>query len=772
MRDADFRLVPAAIAAWAATAAGLLLPPGPVAAGGALAAIVAVVALVAGRGWAAALAVALAFGSAAALVTAVRVADRDASVLVGLAGYGRQVELDLALSDDPRSLPGGFSGAGRVLVPATASAVHHDGQIWRVDDDVIVLAEAEGWLGLLPGQRLRGTGTLLPPRGGDLVAAALAARGPPELQGQPSPLQRGAGSLRDGLVEAAHALPEGPRGLLPGLVVGDISGMDPLLEEQFRATGLTHLVAVSGANCAIVVGAVLWLLRWLGVPRVPLALAAGLALAGFVVLARPSPSVVRAVAMGAVALLALAAGRPKPAIPALAAAVLVLVFVSPSLVLSPGFALSVAATTGIMVLAPGWTRALKARRVPAGVAEAIAVALSAGLSTAPLIAGLSASVSLVSVPANLLAAPAVPPATILGVLATVVAPVSAPAAAGLAWLAGWPTRWLVLVAEHGSGLRDATLPWPGSVRGALLLAVILAVALVATGRSVALRRLTAAVVVGLVVFGLPARTLVTGWPPPGWLFVACDVGQGDALVVRAGVDQAIVIDTGPDPVTVDECLRDLGVDRVPLLVLTHLHADHAGGLAGVLRSRSVGVIQTGPLPEPGPAWADVVQIAAAGGVPTETAAVGEVREVAGVRIEVLWPAEAARGSRSDANNSSLVLRVSSAGMSILLTGDMEIEAQQALLRSEVELRADVWKVPHHGSAYQHEAFLAEVQASLAVISFGADNDYGHPAPSLLGLLHGLGMQVSRTDQDGAVAVGLGADDTVWVAERSRGSPDP
>lgn len=770
MNDADFRLVPAAIMAWAATAAGLLLPPGPVAAGAVVAALAAAVSLVLTWRWAAAVAVALAFGSAAAVVTAVRVADRDGSMLLTLTERGGSVEVDLVVSDDPRSLASGPSGAGRVLVPATATAVRSDEQHWRVDDDVIVLADADGWLGILPGQRLRATGTLLPPRGGDLVATALAARGPPQLQGRPSPLQRGAGSLRTGLVDASQVLPEGPRGLLPGLVVGDTSGMDPLLVEQFRATGLTHLVAVSGANCAIVVGAVLWLLRWLGVPRVPLALAAGLALAGFVVLARPSPSVVRAAAMGAVALIALAAGRPKPAVPALAAAVLVLVFVSPSLALSPGFALSVAATTGIMVLAPGWTRALKARRVPSGVAEAIAVATAAGLLTAPLIAGLSASVSLVSVPANLLAAPAVPPATILGVLATLVAPLSAPAAEVLVWLAGWPTRWLVLVAEGGSGVRDATVPWPGSIRGALLLAVVLLAAFVLVGRSRLVRRLAAAIMVGLVVLGLPVRALIPAWPPPGWLMVACDVGQGDALVVRTGTDQAIMIDTGPDPIAADGCLRDLGVSTVPLVVLTHLHADHAGGLAGVLRSRSVGAIQTGPLPGPDPALAEVRAVAAGSGVPTLTAAVGEVREVAGVRVEVLWPAEPTRGTRSDANNSSVVLRVTSGSVSILFTGDVEIEAQRGLVRSGVDLRADVLKVPHHGSAYQDNGFLAAVDASLAVISVGADNDYGHPAPVLLAELTSLRMQIMRTDQDGAVAVGVGDNGTVWVAGRARGSP--
>lgn len=775
----DLRLLPAALAIWAATALALQVRP-VVAAGVGLVAVVATVGLLTcgrsarGRGWLSVVAVALAFTAAGALGTAARVAARDASPVAqaasGPTAARTTVTLELEITDDPRPIADGFGGQSRVLVPARATALSIGGVRQPDDTAVVVLADAVGWGDLLPSQRVRADGRLLPPRGGDLTGAAFAARGPPDRLGGPSWLQRAAGALRAGLVRAAAVLPERPRGLLPGLVLGDTSGMDPILVEEFRATGLTHLVAVSGANCAIVVGAVVWLLRRVGVPRVLLAVLAGVALAGFVVLVRPSPSVLRAAAMGAIALLALASGRPRSALSALSAAIVVLMLVVPGLAWSPGFALSVAATAGIVLMAPYLLEWLRRRRVPAGLAAALAVSIAASTATAPLIAALSSTVSLVSIPANLLAAPAVPVATVLGVLATLVSPLSGSVASGLAWLAGVPTAWLVLIAEYGSGLPAATHTWPGGAAGGgLLAAALLACALGAQRWPAVGRVLLAAALSGLLVV-VPVRVLGPGWPPDGWLFVACDVGQGDALVVRAEAGQAVVVDAGPDPAAVDRCLRDLGIDSIPLLVLTHLHADHVAGLSGALADRRVGTLEVGPQPDVGLAYDEVLELARSAGATVATGRVGEVRRVGGVEVTVLAPVTAAHGSRSDPNNSSLVLRVSTGGIGLLLTGDIEVEGQDALLDSGADLRAEVLKVPHHGSAYQDDAFLAAVDARVAVISVGADNDYGHPSSALVDELRALGTQVWRTDTDGALAIGRSDGGLLWVSPRSRAPP--
>src|SRR3954470_3965346 len=271
---------------------------------------------------------------------------------------------------------------------------------------------------------------------------------------------------------------------------------------------------MSGANVAIVLAAVLRPLRRRAVDRRVQALVAGVALMGFVVLAGPDASVVRAAAMGVVTLLALASGRSRAALPALAAAVCVLLLLDPGLARVAGFALSVVATAGIVLLAPGWSRSLRRRGCWAVLADAVAVSAAAGVVTAPIVAGLSGTVSLVSLPANLLAAPAVPAATVLGLLAAVLGIPVPPLTDGLVWLAGWPTRWLVLVARAAAGIPDgaaggaarttraaAGIPdgatgWPAGTTGAALLTVVLVVGW-ALWRFPRLRPLALAVVAGL-----------------------------------------------------------------------------------------------------------------------------------------------------------------------------------------------------------------------------------------------------------------------------------
>jgi competence protein ComEC len=610
---------------------------------------------------------------------------------------------------------------------------------------------------LLPGQRLTARGRLAPPRGGDLTAGVLSAVGPPVLRAAPPSSQRVAGALRAGLQRACAPLPDEPGGLLPGLVVGDTSRLPPTVEEDFFATGMTHLNAVSGSNVAIVVGAVLLVARW---ARAGPWLAAGLcgvALVGFVILVRPSPSVVRAATMGAIGLAALAAGRPRAALPALAAGVTVLVLVDPELAGDAGFALSVLATGGLLLLAPRWRDALRRRRVPTGFAEALAVPAAAQLACAPVVAGISGTISLVAVPANLLAVPAIAPATILGVAAATVSPVWPPGAEFLAWLASWPAWWLVTVARHGARLPAGTLPWPDGVTGALLLGMLTVAMLVATRHPV-VRRLVAVLAVAVVLGALPVRLVAPGWPPAAWVVAACAVGQGDAVVLPVAPGRAVVVDAGPDPGAVDACLRGLGVREVPLLVVSHFHVDHTGGVAGVFRGRRVGAVLAPSWPEPA-AGRDLVRAAAAAGsAELVTAPAGWRYRAGAVELTLVGPPYPLRGTRSDPNNNSLMLLATVAGVRVLLAGDAETEEQRALLDHPPPggLRAHVLKVAHHGSAYQDPAFLDAVRPAVALVPVGAGNTYGHPNAAVLGRLTRGGARVLRTDTDGDVAVVTGS----------------
>ncbi len=716
---------------------------------------------------------------AGAAATAARVAERDAGPLAGLADRRAMVRVSLVVGDDPRPVrasrrPETVAIPGR-LVWIEADGVADTGGAatpvrFRTGARVLVLASGAAWTRLLPGQRVQTSGRLAPSRGGDLQAAVLSA-GSEHPVATPAPwLQQAAGGLRGGLRRACAPLPPEPGGLLPGLVVGDTTHLDPALAEEFRATGMTHLVAVSGSNCAIIVGAVLLIARLCRAgPRLSAVLCA-LALTGFVILARPSPSVLRAAAMGGLALVALASGRPRAAVPALATVVAVLVVVDPGLAGDAGFALSVLATAGLLLLAPGWVAALRRHRVPAGVAEALAVALAAQVACAPVVAALSATVSLTAVPANLLAAPAVAPATILGVVAALLSVPWPQGGQYAAWLGSWPARWLVWLAHAGAGTSSSAVPWPSGTGGGLLLAVLLLLVLVAW-RIGLLRRLALVTALAATVGAVPVRLAVAGWPPPGWFVAACDVGQGDAVVLPAGPRQAVVVDTGPQPAPVDACLRSLGIDRVALLLISHFHADHVGGVEGVLRGRPATAVVVPEYQEPAGGAAAVRDAARRIGAPVHVARAGEEYVAGAVRLSVLGPVRPLRGTRSDPNNNSLVVLATVGGRTVLLAGDAEAEEQRSVCSSPAvdDLRVDVLKVAHHGSSYQDVGFVARAAPAVALVSVGQGNGFGHPDLAVLSRLGEDGARVLRTDLDGTVAVA--ADHGQLAVAAHRGWPE-
>jgi competence protein ComEC len=350
-----------------------------------------------------------------------------------------------------------------------------------------------------------------------------------------------------------------------------------------------------------------------------------------------------------------------------------------------------------------------------------------------------------------LAEPAVVPATVFGFAAAVVAPVWLGGAQALAWVAGWPCRWLVWIAERAGGLGGASLSWPGGAPGGLGLLAVMVVAFVMARRAGLWRLLPVAALIAVLI-QIPVRSVAVGWPPAGWMMVACDVGQGDAIVLAAAPHVAVEVDAGPDPVAVDRCLRSLGITTVSVLILSHYHLDHVGGIAGVFHGRRVGRVITGPLAEPVSGVDLVHDVVRQHGMAVTAASVGSQYQVGRVRLEILGPAAAFHDTRSDPNNSSLIVRATVGDTRVLLPGDAEIEAQQAILAASVDVRADVLKVPHHGSAYSDPTFLAAAHARVAVISVGLHNDYGHPSPILLTELARLGVPVRRTDRDGDVAV--------------------
>jgi len=749
------------------------------------------------------------------------------------------VERVRSSADPPPDSPTSPSRPGSSPLPLPPPTPTATSTETRTPATVMVRAQdVPAWRSLIPSTRVTADVRVTPGSATASSAALLTVHGPPRALAPPDLPQRIAARLRAGLRSACDHLPPDTRGLLPGLVVGDTSRLPDELSEAFRATDLGHLTAVSGANLAVVLAVLLGaparagtverggLARLLGLSLRTTALLGTAVTLAFVTVCRPDPSVLRAAATGLIGLLALATGRPRQGLPALSGAALVLVLVDPYLARSFGFVLSALATAGLLVLGPRWTAALTARRWPPHLAAAVAATAAAQAFCAPVTILLAPRVSLVAVPCNLLAEAAVAPATLLGFAALVADPFSHPLARTLADLAAVPAAWLVAVARHGAALPGAQLAWPAGATGAALL-VLLTVALrwaapafLASSRLRSRRtRLLLAACLALllpaVLLRPPTLTrLATGWPPPGWRLAVCDIGQGDMTVLPVTADSAVVVDAGPDPKAADGCLRELGITQVPLVVLTHFHADHAEGLPGVLHGRTVGALQVTTLDSPPGEQARVVRWAGAAAIPVLRARRGEHR-TAGPTLswDVLWPADTPPADAPGPNNASIALLVTVGApphsLRVALLGDLEPPAQAALLQPGLgsqgeepgaqgeqpgghgeqpkgygeqpgdhgeipsDARAgppsarrlgpvDVLKVAHHGSANQDWALMAALHPRLALISCGADNPYGHPSPHTVSSLRALGATVLRTDQVGDIAV-LGDSGTLAAA---------
>src|SRR4051794_22277990 len=745
----DLRAVVLGLAAWAGALAALELPawcwPAAAATGGLW--------LVSRRrrGPRATLAACLMAAVGVAAITAARVHANRSGVVARLADDGAVVTVAARVATDPVLRRGRFGSYS--LTRVTVTEVVGRGRRATTRAAVLVIGD-EAWRTVRLGSRVRATGRLGRAAGPDL-AGVLSTRSPPHVLTRPGALLGGAARVRAGIRRAVAGAAPDARALVPALVVGDDSSMSTSVVADFRTCGLTHLAAVSGTNLTLVVGFLLILARWVGVRARGLVVVGAFGVAGFVLLARPEPSVLRAAAMGSVALLGLGSRGPDPGARALGVALLVLLLLAPWLAASAGFALSSLATGGILLLGPPLRDAL-ASWLPRWAAEALAVPLSAELACTPVVAAISGQVSLVAVVANLAVAVVVGPATVLGLVGGVLMLVVPPVGSACGWAAGICASWIIAVAVHLARLPTAALGWS---TGATSLAVLVAACVVAAlAAPRLLRRPGWSMSLSVVLVLVMVRPLPSpGWPPPGWILVACDVGQGDGLVLNAGGGAAVVVDAGPDPTLMGRCLGRLGVHRLPVVVLTHFHADHVAGLPGVLDRSPVGEIDVTGTEDPAYGAEEVHRWAAAAGVPVRVPAYGEVRRGGAVTWQVIGPVGGSVGGAhgeegSVPNNASLVLLVSSHGIRILMSGDMEPEAQQRLARATPHLVVDVLKVPHHGSRYQDADLLTGLGARLAVVSVGKDNDYGHPSTATLALLRQAGMTVERTDQEGDVAV--------------------
>ncbi len=567
--------------------------------------------------------------------------------------------------------------------------------------------------------------------------------------------------------------------LARGFVLGEDEAIDPPTVEDFRRSGLSHLLAVSGQNVALLALLAIPVLAALGIPlRTRLVWVLGL-IAVYVPLAGAGPSIQRAGVMGALSVVATLAGRRASRFFALAVAATAMLALEPGVATDVGWQLSFAAVLGILLLAAPLRETIIARIGATSwrraLAEGAAMTISATLATAPLIAYHFEAISTTTLIANLLALPAVAPAMWLGMLAAAAGQIpgfpvaminalDAPLLAYIAQVAAWCGRpsWAYLHLRIGIGALVASY-------AAIALGAVAALRLghkrrIATlrkrradgpishpmGGFSARRRAVLGAMAILAAVGVALALRVPGGgaaagPPMGLRVSVLDVGQGDAILLQPAGAPAVLVDGGPPGDGLVAKLRTAGVERIGAAVVTHDQSDHAGGIRELLGTMPVGRLLYAVLGRP-----TLAEARAAGAVPRRLAEGSEVRD-GRLRLDVLWPPRellAVPHRGEDPNRLALVMLVRWRRFRMLLTADAEAET------TPIDPGPiDVLKVAHHGS---DDAGLGDLldrtRPKLAVISVGADNPFGHPTPGTLATLADHGVPVLRTDEDGTVVL--------------------
>ena len=537
------------------------------------------------------------------------------------------------------------------------------------------------------------------------------------------------------------------RGVIAGIVLGEDEGLSDELRDSFRASGLYHVLAVSGQNVAFLAAGVL-LLAWLaGIPRWAGELGVLGSIAAYVLAVGLQPSVVRAGVAGALASLAWLASRPRDQWYFLLLGAAVLLASNPYNVVDPGFQLSFAAVAAIFVAVARLERRLEGYPLPPTLAEVVAVSAACGAATAPIVWFHFQAIPLYTVVSNALGTIVVAPILGLGLVAAALDPVWPASAATVAWANGWLAAYLAGVARV-----VAALPFAQLTSGRALAVLVIAAVLVAAStrmRRGARRRLGAVAAVALVAVvawnALPERVPP---PPDGLRMTFLDVGQGDSTLIQVR-GAAVLVDEGPPEARVADQLRRLGIRRLEALLMTHPSRDNIGGAEEILRSIDVGLVLDPALPFDNPFGRPALAEARRRRIPIDVVRTGRAYRIGDLTLRIVWPDGTARPA-ADPNDHATVLLASYGAIDVLLPADAESNVTLPLRLPPVE----IVKVAHHGSKDAGlDALLDRLRPAVAIVSVGAGNDYGHPAPSTLAALAAeRGLRAYRTDRHGRITI--------------------
>lgn len=626
---------------------------------------------------------------------------------------------------------------------------------------------------LVPGSRVRVEGPITHQE--MTSTEAFSITGPVAVQEQHVALSQYARvltGLRRGLVLASQNV--SGASLLPGFAVGDTTLVSPHLDAAMIESSLSHLVAVSGANCALITGVMMWLVGVCGGGRhIRTGVALG-TLAGFVVLVGPDTSIQRAAIMATITLIGVVTGRSTFALPALGWAIILLLWFDPWQSRQAGFILSVAATAGILLFAPTIHEWCKGRlRLPAAISMTFAVTTAAQIACGPFLLLLQPGVAVGGIVANMVTAPAAPIGTGMGLLAMLFLPWFEGAGTVCVYLGSIATRWVEWVAVTTERLPGTRWYWPEGPMGAALLGCAeLAIVLLIAHRKrnpsppwnlrprfapqqTRIQWMLGASGVSVVLMVMIVAPVVIKFTTPrDWFFVACDVGQGDALLIRDPThrSEVMVIDTGDDPELLRACLQRFDVRDIHTLVLTHDHADHIGALEAVTSVTRQAVIAK-PLTGEEDAPRTVTTTLSAANIPHVYGVEGLQGILPGEQ-NVEWRVLAPQADEhvEDHNPASVVIWAAVRDLHILLLGDTGQQQHEQLRERYEDLQADIVKVAHHGSSDHDPQLLLQLNAQYGVISSGEGNSYGHPSDETLKSLNASKTEALRTDLCGSIAL--------------------
>lgn len=720
---------------------------------------------------------------------AVHERQRSNTELIAHAQYQREITVNVTVDGFVKHTHDGFSTHARFI--GKAIGTHHSTPI------MIWLKKENANTPISHGMQLSVTGKITQNSPTEYAAFSLNAGEVQVVSEQPlvATFGRFAQHMRQVLNQNARQVFGAE--LVPGFATGETSLVSKSLKQAMLESSLSHLTAVSGSNTALVIAAVITVLSLLQVPQKPRIIVAAIALCAFVFLVGPDASVQRAAVMSVALLASNFGSKRRTAIAALGCAMVFLIAMNPWQTLQPGFALSVLATAGILLGTQPIQQILhKHIYLPKLFAMPIAVAITAQLSVGPVLLLLQPGVPLSGIVANIIAAPAAPLGTLFGMIAALLGPFNAFAAHVAVVFASFASRWVSATAYVVAGVQYGRLNWPDGWQGALtLLLCELGIAFawairrgiitlmwlgrvkprlpwqsrqpvpwrIALVSSLFFAASFAAITI--VTFVTPVTRFAT--TPANWAVVACDVGQGDAVLLRnpAYPDDVMLVDTGDNSDALRQCIDQFGVKNIRLLVLTHDDKDHVGALESILDITESAVISSVAISDLQSSRVITRQLEDSN-VPHRIVHAGHSGTIAERHLtwRVLAPQHDAVSLET--NDTSLVLRVDIAEHSVVLLADTGEEAQDLLVNSQAVKNIDIVKVSHHGSRDHSQHLTNVMSATWGLISAGRNNSYGHPTKEALASLESSGTQVLRTDVHSTVALLINTNGELepWVQE--------